>query len=101
MENKMLIPFTRELQNFLARRDFTHLYNQGVASDTKPIKDDEDINYILIPLKAGNPCFKDKSKSIKIERIKSSDAIDMADGDPFTRFVIEVPIEDLEEYLKL
>ena len=101
IENKIVIPSTRELQNFLTDEGFTHLYNKGIKSNSEINKDDKDIFYTLIPLKPGHLFLKDKSKSKEIASIKSTDAINMANGIPLTRFVIELTIVEFEKYLKL
>jgi hypothetical protein len=100
MNKTIKVPFNRDIQNYLAEHGFTHLYNEGIASNRSPIRDDSDIDYIIIPIKANDPHFNGDDTSQKIEEIKSNETFDMADGDPFTRFVLELPVKEYEKYLK-
>ena len=100
MSDKIRVPLNHELQSFLAGEDYTHLYNMGVEGDRLPIKDNSDIDYIIIPLKKDDPLFNDESTAEKIEEIRSNEVFDMAHGNGFIKFIVELPVKVYEKFLK-
>lgn len=101
MQNEQIskVIFTNELLQFLIKQGYTYMYCKGVVAIDETGNGDE---YILVPLKSTNnlKAFQDQFPESIIEDIKSSDIIDMSYGDPFIGFSVEIPTEDLENYLK-
>lgn len=100
MVDKIKVPFNRDLQTFLADEGYTHLYNIGIDGNRMPIKDDSDLDYLFIPLKEHDPLFRDASTAEKIEEIRSNEVFDIADGDRFIKFIVELPVKVYEKFLK-
>lgn len=79
--------FTRELLTELKRKGYTHIYSRGIQNEN----DENDNDFILVPLKPNDPRIKYEETDFNIQEIDSSDIQDMVHGDPFINFVIELP----------
>lgn len=91
------IEFTRKLQSFLIYRGFTHIYNLGIrpTSDANECRED----FILIPLKPDDPRLTYEETDTVIEKINDNEVMDMADGDEFISFFVEIPESEYENFL--
>lgn len=94
----MQIAFNRSLLTFLKERGYTHIYNVGIITDPETGEDSE--TYLLIPLKANDPkVFYEEINNI-VEEIESNDVYDMADGDEFITFLLEIKTTEYEMYIQ-
>lgn len=75
--------FNKELQQKLIQQGYTHMLCVGVL-------DKETEDYILIPLKAEDPRMKYEETDLLIEPMQSHDVNDMAAGDEFITFYVEL-----------
>lgn len=83
--------FTKALHAFLARQGYTHIYSLGIRPKPGETEDGED--YILIPLKSGDPRLQYQETDMHIDVIDSPEVIEMAAGDEFISFFAEIPME--------
>lgn len=88
--------FTNNLHRFLMEEGYTYILSLGAVNNT--IEDNRD-DYRLQALKSDDPRLSFEEADYIIERIESSDVLDMVHGDPFIRFLVELPIVDYEKYL--
>lgn len=102
-DNCIDVQFTKPLHEFLISRGFTHLLSLGTnpkelddAGEPETGKE----NYWLEPLREDDPRLKYQETEQLIQPIKESDVYDMADGQDGARFMITVPIEHYELYLR-
>jgi hypothetical protein len=95
------IEFSNDVQKFLVLKGYTHLYMMGVRSNVFITDDDENENYLLVPLKKNDPRIFYEETEMLIDDINSNDVMDMAAGDEFINFIIELPIEELQEYITM
>lgn len=72
----------------------------GVISDFEKVAENDSDPYIMYPLKPGDMRFTVPDNEHKILTISSNEIIDMADGDPLIRFVMILPVEEFDMYLK-
>lgn len=95
---KISIIFTRSLLAFLKETGYTHIYNFGIVTELENEKDSE--TYLLIPLKPGDSrIFYEELNNI-VEEIESNDVYDMADGDEFITFLLEMKTTEYEIYIQ-
>jgi len=85
--------FSPELLAFLKQEGYTHIQNIGNM-------DSNDDIYLLRPLKSDDPRLIFEETDHEIERITDDDVAEMAHGDQFISFMIEMPSVDLEKFLK-
>ena len=91
--------FTKPLLAFLVQQGYTHVYSLGIRPKPGETEDEED--YILIPLKAGDPRLQYQETDMHIDSIDSPEVIEMAAGDEFISFFAEIPMEVYDAfYLK-
>lgn len=104
MKDKCIdVPFTKPVHKFLMSRGFTHLLSLGInpkESDDAGESETGKENYWLEPLKADDPRLSYQETEQLIQGIKESDVYDMSDGQDEIGFMITVPVEDYELYLK-
>lgn len=94
------VAFTKSLNDFLTKTGYTHIFSLGVDdADVSPDSDDK-VVYWLQPLKPGDSRIANDDTSFMVSEIKSDDIIDMATGQDNTIFMIRVPVEDMDTYLK-
>lgn len=91
------IEFTRELHEFLVSRGFTHILSNGVRMDEKSEQLDE---FWLEPLKPTDERIAYEETDQLIELINSAEVMDMVNGDPFIRFMMELPVEEYNLYIR-
>lgn len=88
--------FTKHLHYYLVERGYTHMYSIGVR--TKPGEAEENEDYILVPLKPGDPRLSYEETDSIINGINDHDVMDMTEGDEFIRFYVEIPMEEYDQY---
>ena len=92
--------FTKELLWFLESQGYTHILSLGAdATENTPAGGQD--NYRLLPLKPGDPRLSYEETDYIIEPIDGNDVIDMAAGDEFICFMIEVPIQEFTIFKKI
>jgi hypothetical protein len=90
--------FSRPLLSALKENGYTHIYNFGIISEHDGDEDSE--TYLLIPMKANDPrIFYEEINNI-VEEIGSNDVYDMADGDEFITFLLEMDTAEYEMYIQ-
>ncbi len=100
------VEFSSDIQAFLSGLGYTHIYNQGITSPKADIDiekaehDQEEGDYILIPLRPSDPRLTAKDTDMIINEINSHEVTNMTSGDPFIKFLIEIPGSEYELYLK-
>lgn len=95
MQTKIEVPFTNALRMWLMEIGYAHIFDKG--ADPSNI----DSPYVLIPLRELELKEFPQEEQEKILKMDYYEVIDMANGDPFIRFVLEVPTQEFESYLKL
>ena len=100
MLSTIKVPFDRRINSYLVDLGYTHLLNKGTEPDANEMKNDEDFDYILIPLRPGDPAFNNTDMAQKIEDIKSNDVYDMADGEAPINFIVQLPLDEYNRYNK-
>ncbi len=83
------IGFNRNMLSFLVAEGYTHIYSKGIIDNSN--------EYILIPLEPGDPRLQYEELNKIVEAITSNDVYDMADGDEFINFYIELQDEDFRK----
>jgi len=86
------VPFSRELRSFLTEIGYSHIYSFGIVIEPNEIEDSE--TYLLIPLRPGDPRILYEETDKIVEELSSNDVFDMADGDEFISFVLELPEDE-------
>ena len=94
------VEFTAPLNSFLAAKGYTHIYSIGVDDTECSTENDEKAVYWLEPLKPGDGRIADNDPDYYVADINNDEVIDMANGEDNTVFMIKVPAEDLELFLK-
>jgi len=80
------IEFNSEVWKNLKKEGYTHIYRRGIKNES----DENDNDYILVPLKPTDIRIRFEESDLMIHPIDSSDITDMLSGDPFIRFMIEL-----------
>lgn len=75
--------FDKELQKYLIYQGYTHILCNGVI-------DKETEDYILFPLKPDDPRLSYEESDLIIEPILSHNITDMASGDEFITFYVDL-----------
>ncbi len=78
--------FTNLIQDFLLKEGYTHILSVG-------IKDNKTEDYFLVPLQPGDERLRYEESDFGIAKIKSAEITEMAMGDPFISFWIELPYD--------
>lgn len=78
------IEFTHKIWLQLKRDGYTHIYRRGIFNQ----EDDNDNDYILVPMKSDDPRVLFEDTDLIIQNINSMDITDMLWGDPFIRFCV-------------
>ena len=94
----IITEFTRQLHSFLIVNGYTHIFNLGIRPASDQSEDSED--FILIPLKPDDPRLTYEEIDTVIEEINNNEVFDMADGDEFISFSVEIPKSEYENFLK-
>lgn len=89
---------SKELLDFLEQRGYRYILSIG-ASASEDYQEGTKDDYRIIPLKADDPRLTYEETDYGIDPIKSNDVLEMAAGDEFIRFMIEIPVEDYTYYL--
>ena len=97
MKQSITTAFTREVQSFLVKEGYTHIYCKGIDNDCN---EDNDV-YILIPYKKEDILIESGLNLKRFEEINHTEVFDMADGDEFIRFTLEMKTDDYQKYLKI
>ena len=97
MNQLVKVKFTRKMHAFLIRDGFTHVYNRGLLNISGEFIDDNE-EYVIIPLKEGDPKFQHPSTQLMIEEIIHPEVWDMAKGDTFIRFSVELQSTVYEKF---
>ncbi len=92
--------FSRELHLYLMEQGYTHILCLGVSAADETEDDDYYDDYRLRPLKQDDPRLQFEEADYIIEPIGSNEVYEMSGGDEFIRFIIELPVDVLEQYLK-
>lgn len=91
--------FTRALHAFLIQQGYSYIYSKGIIA--KPGEMEEAEDYILIPLKPGDPRLQYQETDMHIDEINSPDILEMLGGDEFISFFVEMPVTEYDYfYLK-
>ncbi len=88
--------FTKQLHAFLVEKGYTHMYSIGIRPKPGELEENED--YILLPLKPGDPRLTYEETDRIINEINDHEVMDMAGGDEFIRFYVEMPMEEYDNY---
>lgn len=91
---------TKELLQFLQSRGYTHILSLGVTG-VELGADGGSSEYLLVPVKENDPRLKYEETDHIISAIDSDDAKDMAAGVEFITFMIDIPVNDFEAFVKL
>lgn len=96
---KKQLEFTKEIQQFLKAKSYSHIMSLGVSD--KPVRNsNENSDYILIPLKPHDPRISNNKTDLIIEEIESSEVLEMAEGVTSINFLVEIPGSEYEEFTK-
>lgn len=90
------LEFNRELLQLLKDSGYTHIYNMGIRIN---IWEADSEDYVLVPLKPDDARLQYEETEMMIEDINSSDVYDMADGDPFITFLLDMPEHEYEQMI--
>lgn len=89
------VEFSKQLIFFLKKKGYTHLLEKGV-SQTAP--DSERDDYVIVPLKNDDARIQYEELNYIVDTIDSNDVLEMASGDEFIKFVVELPINVYQEF---
>lgn len=95
-----LVEFTPATVDFLWEKGYTHIFSRGAANTNNGPDGGED-DYYLLPIRPGDLRHQFEEAEFIISSIDSQEVKDMAYGVDFIRFLIELPIEEYQEYQKL
>ena len=96
----MDVEFTNYVKDFLFQLGYTHILSLGV-DDTESASFTKDKNICwLTPLLPGDSRIDDHDPDYIIAEIQSDEVIEMATGKDNTLFMIRVPVEDMNTFLK-
>lgn len=87
-----------ELLSFLEQKGYSHILSAGAAA-TELGPDGGTDDYRLIAVKPNDPRLQYEETDYIISAINSNEAKDMAAGIEFIRFMIEVPLSELAQFL--
>jgi len=94
----MQVAFSPELYQYLKTKGFSHLYAIGNrVPEGEPDHDD----YVLVPLLPSDPRINYEESDAIVNAIDSDEVKDMAAGDEFINFYIELPAEVVAEFKQL
>jgi len=85
----IITELTAGLLEFLIRQGYSHLYSFGIFAEGDNM--DESENFLLIPLKPGDPRLQFEEGDKVIDEITSAEVYEMVKGDPFITFFVELP----------
>lgn len=91
---------SKELLLFLQQRGYSHILSIG-ATETEFGPEGGRDEYKLLPLKLDDPRLVYEETDYIISPIMSQEVNEMAEGVDFICFMIDVPVEDYEYYIKL
>lgn len=91
------VPFDRNMHSFLVQEGYTHIYCKGIVPEQDELEESE--NYYLIPLKPADSRLQYQETDMMIEEINSTDILDMADGDEFISFFLELSANDYDLFV--
>jgi hypothetical protein len=92
------------LNTFLKQHGYTHLLSQGVLpprterSLEETQHDEEEGDFILIPLKPGDARIAKPDDDQPVDALDSEAVQDMLQGDVFLQFLVEMPEDEYEKY---
>ena len=84
------IGFNPPVPGFLKLRGYSHIYNHGIIGDTD--------DYLLEPLTQNDLRLVFPELDVEIEDINNNDVFDMADGDEFITFYIQLTDDEFTRY---
>lgn len=94
------VEFTKSLHDFLSANGYTHMFYKGVDSSESAADTHDKFVYWLEPLKSCDTRIAEDAPDFMVAEIQSDDIIKMANSQGDSVYMIKIPIEDMNTYLK-